>query len=96
MAHPGDRETVDTVTENPTDATPAVDLSMLKSGQLARRCRLSHCFSAAVGIRSLADHVRYGSLADISERIKDVRFTPESGHVERQHRRPLSAISGHW
>ena len=25
MAHPGDHETVDTVTENPTDATPAVD-----------------------------------------------------------------------
>ena len=40
---------------------------MLKSGQLARRCRLSHCFSAAVGIRSLADHVRYGSLAEIVE-----------------------------
>jgi hypothetical protein len=39
--------------------------------------------------------VRFGSLADISERTKDVRFTPESGHAERQHRRPLSAISGH-
>ena len=39
--------------------------------------------------------VRYGSLADISERTRDVRFTPESGHDERQHRRPLSAKSGH-
>jgi hypothetical protein len=25
-------------------------------------------------------HVSYGSLADISQRIKDVRFTLESGH----------------
>ena len=38
--------------------------------------------------------VRYGSLADIGERIRDVRFTPESGHDQRQHRRPLSANSG--
>ena len=30
--------------------------------------------------RLLGD-VRYGSLADISERIRDVRFTPESGHA---------------
>ena len=29
-------------------------------------------------------NVCFGSLADISERIKDVRFTPESGHAERQ------------
>jgi hypothetical protein len=27
--------------------------------------------------------------------IRDVRFSPESGHAERQHRRPLSARSGH-
>src|SRR5512141_885499 len=40
-------------------------------------------------------NVRFGSLADISERIRDVRFTPESGHAERQHRGPLCAISGH-
>ena len=39
--------------------------------------------------------VRYGSLADIRERTRDVQFTPESGHADRQHRRPLSAISGH-
>ena len=50
-----------------------------------------------VRYRSFADfraNVRYGSLADISERIRDVRFTPESGHADRQHRRPLSANSG--
>src|SRR6478752_2050720 len=40
-------------------------------------------------------HVRLGSLADISERTRDVRFTPESGHAELQHRRPLSARSRH-
>ena len=38
---------------------------------------------------------RLRSLADISERTRDVRFTPESGNAERQHRRPLSASSGH-
>src|SRR5262245_16118547 len=40
--------------------------------------------------------VRYGSLADIQERPGHVRVTPESRHAERQHRRPLSANSGHW
>ena len=38
-------------------------------------------------------NVCFGSLADISERIGDVRFSPESGHAERQHLRPLSARS---
>ena len=42
-----------------------------------------------------AANVRFGSLADIGERTRDVRFTPESGHADRQHRRPLSANSGH-
>ena len=40
-------------------------------------------------------NVRFGSIADISERIRDVRFAPESGHVHRRHRGLLSAISGH-
>jgi len=30
--------------------------------------------------------VRYGSLADTGVEISDVRFTPESGHVQRRHR----------
>ena len=38
-------------------------------------------------------HVRF--VADIGQPIRDVRFTPESGHAERQHRRPLSANNGH-
>jgi len=29
-------------------------------------------------------NVRFGSLADISERVRHVRFTPLSGHPERQ------------
>ena len=44
----------------------------------------------------MGSNVRKGSLADISERIRDVRFTPDSGHAERKHRRPLCAISGSW
>jgi len=43
-------------------------------------------------MRCILPNVRFGSLG---ERTRDVRFTPESGHAERQHRRPLSAISGH-
>jgi hypothetical protein len=39
--------------------------------------------------------VRSGSLADIRERIRDVRFTPRSRHAHRQHQCLLSAISGH-
>src|SRR6476619_444412 len=38
---------------------------------------------------------RYGSLADIARRIQDVRFTPESRHVQRRNRCLLCACSGH-
>jgi hypothetical protein len=38
-------------------------------------------------------YVRFGSLTDIGQPIRDVRFAPKSGHVERQHRRLLSANS---
>ena len=37
---------------------------------------------------------RFGSLADIGERIRDVRFLPESGHGQGQRPCPLSAKSG--
>ena len=40
--------------------------------------------------------VRFGSLADIGQPIRDVRFTPESGHVQRRNRCLLCAISGHY
>ena len=37
--------------------------------------------SGQAEVRDLpTDNVRFGSLADISERIRDVRFTPNSGH----------------
>jgi hypothetical protein len=39
--------------------------------------------------------VRFGSLADVGQPIRDVRFAPESGHTHRQHKCPLSANSGH-
>ena len=39
--------------------------------------------------------VRFGSLADILRRNRDVRFTFESGHVQRTSRCPLSANSRH-
>jgi hypothetical protein len=38
--------------------------------------------------------VRFGSLTDIGERIRDVRFTPESGHPPGQRQCQLSANSG--
>jgi hypothetical protein len=38
-------------------------------------------------------NVGYGSVFGM--RIQDVRFTPESGHTQRQNRCPLSANSGH-
>ena len=39
-------------------------------------------------------NVRNGSLADIRERLRDVRFTLKSGHARRRIRCLLSAISG--
>jgi hypothetical protein len=41
------------------------------------------------------EQVRFGSLADIRERTRDVRFIPKSGHAHRRHQCLLSAISGH-
>jgi len=40
-------------------------------------------------------NVRYGSLADISQRFRNVRFTLNSGHAPPDHQCPLSARSGH-
>ena len=40
-------------------------------------------------------NVRFGSLADIEAAIRDVCFTPKSGHAHRRHRCLLSAICGH-
>ena len=43
--------------------------------------------------RVKSNDVRFGSLADIRTRIRDVRFTPKSGHAQRQDQCPLSANS---
>ena len=40
-------------------------------------------------------NVRFGSLADIGQPIRDVRFAPESGHVQRRNRCLLCAINRH-
>ena len=39
--------------------------------------------------------VRFGSKADICSAIRDVRFTPKSGHVQCTRQCPLCANSGH-
>ena len=39
--------------------------------------------------------VRFGSKADIRSAKRDVRFTPNSGHVQCNSQCPLCAISGH-
>jgi hypothetical protein len=44
---------------------------------------------------TISVEVRFGSLADIWVRIRDVRFTPNSGHAQRRHQCLLGAISGH-
>ena len=57
-----------------------------------------HCVSSVRGshtVGQVAADVRYGSLADTRARLSDVRFPLESGHDQRRHEFPLSAISGH-
>ena len=43
--------------------------------------------------RAIADYTN--AIALIPDMVMDVRFTPKSGHSQRRHRCPLSAISGH-
>ena len=43
----------------------------------------------------LQPYVRFGSLADIGQPIRDVRFTPRSRHAHRLHQCLLSAMNGH-
>ena len=40
-------------------------------------------------------HVRFGSKADLTARLRNVRFTPESRHRAEGSACPLSANSGH-
>jgi len=46
-------------------------------------------------MRCLALDVRFGSKADIWATVRNVRFTPKSGHSARRRQCPLSANSGH-
>ena len=43
----------------------------------------------------ISRHVRFGSKADMCNANRHVRFTPESGHLQRTSLCPLSANSGH-
>src|SRR6476659_623831 len=47
------------------------------------------------GFRTVLSHVRFGSLADIGQPIRDVRFTPDSGHSSVQLECPKSVNSRH-
>ena len=53
-----------------------------KQAQSSKEAGLTVC-------RHAKYNVRFGSLADIGQPIRDVRFTPESGHAHRRHRRPV-------
>jgi hypothetical protein len=65
------------------------DLEPLALHRRARRIgvQIGHWASprAKADTRISARHVRYGSLTDIGQPIRDVRFTPESRHFQRQH-----------
>ncbi len=59
-----------------------------------RLAAMSFLEPAAHSRVSIGD-VRFGSKADIWTRLRDVRFTPESGHLSGPQECPLSAKSGH-
>jgi hypothetical protein len=52
--------------------------------------------AAATFGRSSRRYICDGLVADIGQLISDARSAPESRHVQRQTRCPLSATSGHW
>src|SRR5262249_48641614 len=54
-------------------------------------CCGPHCASRQI----LAANVRFGSKADIEACLRDVRFTPKSGHRNSVAECPLCAKSGH-
>jgi hypothetical protein len=59
-------------------------LSIYKGWVLARRC-MCHPkdFGKALTLAPGEPNVRFGSKSDISQRLSDVRFTPESGYCGR-------------
>jgi hypothetical protein len=58
---------------------------------LSRLCKTDHKSAK----NEPSANVRFGSLADILRRGSDVRFTPESRHMQCNSVCPLSANSGH-
>src|SRR5262245_25009353 len=65
----------------------------LKRDKLTRR-KTDYMWS--VWGRPLSADVRFGSKADMCGAQAHVRFTPESGHLQRIRACPLWAKSGHW
>jgi hypothetical protein len=65
------------------------DLLVPHTAPLAVNCHI------VIEVPENMHHVRFGSLADISQRNRHVRFAPESGHVQCKSRCLLSANSGH-
>jgi hypothetical protein len=59
-----------------------------------RRSGASACRLKADMLNAGANHVRFGSLADIGGLIGNVRFTPQSGHLRRSNRCSLRARNG--
>ena len=51
---------------------------------------------AETHLQTVSGDVRFGSLADMVRGSRDVRFTPKSGHAQRQHRCLLCANSRHY
>jgi len=66
------------------------DLLVPHTAPLAVNCHI------VIEVPENMHHVRFGSLADICAAKRHVRFTPESGHSERQTQCLLSANSGHF
>jgi hypothetical protein len=63
-----------------------------ETARASRSPKSSMIFSTACSADS---NVCYGSLADITTRLRHVRFTPDSGHSSERVGCPKSAISGH-
>src|SRR5262249_25501346 len=62
----------------------------------AQSCRPNDSAHDAAALRDLSPvNVRYGSGADITRHLANVRFTSQSGHRELSSVCPLSAKSGH-
>jgi hypothetical protein len=69
-------------------------MPQVRPSRWLRAIKATFC-SPVADIGSQCLDVRFGSLADIRARIRDVRFTPTSRHAHRWNQCLLSANSGH-